>query len=104
MDEFDELVYSKCEIHNNFLSRIHGIKNKTIYVVNSFIGIGTFNILRFDTNKQILSPFNVTNAFHNPNFTKQQVRYIFEQFLKEYKDDRYQIDDSVIEEIYLHFE
>jgi len=102
VDEFDELAYGKAEIREDFLSKIRGLKGDDLFVINSFVGIGTYNILQLGTASHILSPFNVTDAFRNPNFTEEQVKSLFRQFLEERSDDEYQIDDKVIKSIYLN--
>ncbi|KAF9172172.1 hypothetical protein BGX20_006216 [Mortierella sp. AD010] len=101
MDEFDAIVHAgDITVRDNFLGILHAIKTSgDMYAVKSIVGVGTFNILKLNTDSRLLSPFNVTNAFNNPNFTSEQVKTIFKEFAVEYE---LEIADEVIEDIFLN--
>ncbi|RUS16242.1 hypothetical protein BC937DRAFT_91453 [Endogone sp. FLAS-F59071] len=101
IDEFDALVHvSDSTIRDSFLGMIHGIKTSgDLYAVQSVVGVGTFNILSLNTDSRVLSPFNISDAFKNPNFTPEQVTTLFKEFGTEY---RLAIPDDVIQDICLN--
>lgn len=49
-----------------------------IYGLHAVVAIGPFNIIRYT--KQQLSPFNVTDQWDVPYFTKSQVTQLFMEF------------------------
>ncbi|RUO95374.1 hypothetical protein BC936DRAFT_144218, partial [Jimgerdemannia flammicorona] len=101
IDEFDALLHAEnISIRDSFLGVLHSIKTTdNIYIVKSVVGIGTFNILSLNTQTKALSPFNISDAFKNPNFTPEQVTTVFKEFATEYK---LEIPDDVIEDICLN--
>ncbi|CAI2173708.1 10196_t:CDS:2, partial [Funneliformis geosporum] len=97
-DELDTLLTSRLkEVCNSFLSNLRVIKTGPSYVIKSVIGIGTFSILSLNQSDRSLSPFNINDAFANPNFTKGQVKIIFKDFMN---DRDLNIDDRIIDDIY----
>ncbi|RUS30826.1 hypothetical protein BC938DRAFT_478913, partial [Jimgerdemannia flammicorona] len=101
IDEFDALVHaSDSSVRDSFLGILHTIKiTGDRYAVRSVVGVGTFNILTLNTDSRAISPFNISDAFKNPNFTPEQVTTLFKEFATEY---RLAIPDDVIQDICLN--
>jgi|SRR5581483_2705176 len=99
IDEFDILLSSLYEtVCSSFLTKLRGIKTSLIYTIYSVIGIGTYSILDLNQSERRFSPFNIRDSFSNPNFTKDQVKTLYNEFTKEYEIE---IEDQVIEDIYV---
>ncbi|CAG8587858.1 3003_t:CDS:2 [Funneliformis caledonium] len=75
-----------------FLSNLHVIKTGPSNVIKSVIGIDTFSILDLNVSDRSLSPFNINYAFANPNFTNEQVKLIFKDFMNDRELNRI-VDD-----------
>ncbi|CAG8662020.1 11408_t:CDS:2, partial [Paraglomus brasilianum] len=99
VDEFDSVSISNT-ICMSFLNKVHGIKTNDIYAVQSIIGIGTFNILQLSSSNHHYSPFNISDTFINPKFTKKDVKCLFQQFHEDNSDIGYHVADRAIETIY----
>ncbi|CAG8686291.1 6922_t:CDS:2, partial [Cetraspora pellucida] len=97
IDEFDRLYFATDDVHSSCLSTLRGIKiTKECYAIKSVFAIGPFSIL-YLKNDFTVSPFNVNEPFQNPNFTMEQVEFLYKEFVDEYK---LTIDQEVIEDIY----
>ncbi|CAG8821836.1 21692_t:CDS:2, partial [Racocetra persica] len=97
IDEFDRLYFATDDVRSSCLSTLRGIKiTKDSYAIKSVFAIGPFSIL-YLKNDFTVSPFNVNEPFRNPNFTMEQVEFLYKEFVDEYK---LTIDQEVIEDIY----
>src|SRR6185312_6435763 len=92
VDEFDSVSISNT-ICMSFLNKVHGIKTNDIYAVQSIIGIGTFNILQLSSSNHHYLPFNISDTFINPKFTKKDVKCLFQQFHEDNSDIGYHVAD-----------
>ncbi|CAG8470380.1 17950_t:CDS:2 [Funneliformis caledonium] len=98
-DEFDTLLSpNNVQVCNSLLTNMRVIKTSPYYAIKSVVGIGTFSILNLNTTNRSVSPFNVSDAFQNPNFTEDEVRSIFKEFMNDYSKE---IDDQVIKDIHI---
>ncbi|CAG8594597.1 10798_t:CDS:2, partial [Cetraspora pellucida] len=99
VDEFDKLYEATDEIRSSCLETLRGIKNmKQDFSIHFIVTISPFSILRISTKKSTTSPFNVQELFRNPNFTMEQVQFLYKQFSDEFK---LTIDQEVIDDIYM---
>ncbi|CAG8648719.1 4353_t:CDS:2, partial [Cetraspora pellucida] len=99
IDEFDMLYSATDDVRSSCLSTLRGIKTtKDCYAIKSVFAIGPFSILHLNSNKLTTSPFNVNEPFQNPNFTLEQVQFLYKEFADEFK---LTIDQEVIEDIYM---
>ncbi|RIA80060.1 hypothetical protein C1645_839371 [Glomus cerebriforme] len=98
IDEFDKLYEADENVRSSCLETFRGIKNsKNNYAIWSIVTIGTFSILHIKSGKTSTSPFNVNEPFQNPNFTFNQVQFLY----KEFEDDfEFTIDLEIIKDIY----
>ncbi|CAB4480140.1 unnamed protein product [Rhizophagus irregularis] len=98
-DEFDTLLSpNQKQVCDSFLTNLRIIKTSPHYAIKSVVGIGTFSILNLNTSNRSVSPFNVSDAFKNPNFTEDEVKLIYDEFINEYG---LEIDDLIIKDIYV---
>ena len=98
IDEFDALYDADEQIRSSCLQTFRGIKNwKENHAFWSMVAIGTFGIIHLESEKTSTSPFNIRDPFLNPNFTLQQVQFLFNEFARDYK---LTIDPEIIEDIY----
>ncbi|CAG8678044.1 3304_t:CDS:10, partial [Gigaspora margarita] len=98
IDEFDMLYHATEDVLSSCLNTLHGIKGtKENYAIWSVVAIGPFSILYLNSNNFTTSPFNVNEPFKNPNFTLEQVQFLYKEFEDEYN---LTIDQEVIEDIY----
>ncbi|CAG8769663.1 2587_t:CDS:2, partial [Cetraspora pellucida] len=99
LDEFDMLYSATEDVRTSCLTTFHGIKaSKQNYAIRSVIAIRTFSILQLNSNNLTTSLFNVNEPFRNPNFTLEQVQFLYKEFSDEYE---LTIDQEVIENIYV---
>nr|CAG8471042.1 2575_t:CDS:2 [Entrophospora candida] len=99
IDEFDMLYNATEDVLSSCLNTIRGIKGtKKNYAIWSVFAIGPFSILYLNSNNLTTSPFNVNEPFQNPNFTLEQVQFLYKQFADEFK---LTIDHEVIDDIYM---
>jgi hypothetical protein len=100
VDEFDKLYSASPEIRDSCLDHFRTIKhaiaggNSTIH---SVVAIGTFGILRLNSDKDYESPFNVCDPVQNPYLTKDQVKALFEEYAS---NKKLEVKPDVIEDIY----
>ncbi|CAG8459020.1 4837_t:CDS:2 [Cetraspora pellucida] len=98
IDEFDMLYSATDDVRSSCLNTFRGIKTKKDnYAIKSIFAIGPFSILHLNSNNFTASPFNVNEPFQNPNFTKDQVKFLYKEFADEHN---LTIDQEVIEDIY----
>ena len=95
IDEFDKLyTFSDSSTQDSILSALRSIKqDKNDYILKSFIGIGTFSILKLTGG----SLFAVRDTMQCPTLSKEQVESLFEEYANDRKKT---IDPSVISDIY----
>ncbi|CAG8809104.1 7945_t:CDS:2, partial [Gigaspora rosea] len=99
IDEFDMLYHATEDVRSSCLNTLRGIKGtKENYAIWSVVAIGPFSILYLNSNNFTTSPFNVNEPFKNPNFTSEQVQFLYKEFADEYK---LTIDQEIIEDIYM---
>ncbi|CAG8604203.1 12284_t:CDS:2, partial [Ambispora gerdemannii] len=99
IDEFDKLYGANEDVKSSCLETLRGIKaTKGNYAIRSVVAIGPFSILYLKSNNLTTSPFNVNESFQNPNFTLEQVQFLYEQFAEEYN---LIIDQEIVEDIYI---
>ncbi|CAG8734422.1 46043_t:CDS:2, partial [Gigaspora margarita] len=98
IDEFDMLYHATEDVLSSCLNTLRGIQGtKENYAIWSVVAIGPFSILYLNSNNFTTSPFNVNEPFKNPNFTLEQVQFLYKEFEDEYN---LTIDQEVIEDIY----
>ncbi|CAJ0913355.1 16617_t:CDS:2 [Entrophospora sp. SA101] len=98
IDEFDMLYNATEDVLSSCLNTIRGIKGtKKNCAIWSVVAIGPFSILYLNSNNLTTSPFNVNESFQNPNFTLEQVQFLYKQFADEFK---LTIDHEVIDDMY----
>jgi len=61
------------------------------------VAIGTFGILRLNSDEVYESPFNVRDPVQNPYLTKDQVKALFEEYAS---NKKLEVKPDVIEDIY----
>ncbi|CAG8667086.1 10277_t:CDS:2, partial [Dentiscutata heterogama] len=83
-----DLVFQKSKWKN---------RTKENYAIWFVVAIGPFSILYLNLNNFTTSLFNVNEPFKNPNFTLEQVQFLYKEFEDEYN---LTIDQEVIEDIY----
>ncbi|CAG8579540.1 8880_t:CDS:2 [Gigaspora rosea] len=81
----------------DFLNTFHRTQWKSLDTVILFDEFGMLYNATEDNNLTT-SPFNVNEPFQNPNFTLEQVQFIYKEFANEYE---LTIDQEVIEDIYI---
>ncbi|RHZ83804.1 hypothetical protein Glove_87g232 [Diversispora epigaea] len=99
IDEFDKLYRANEDVRSSCLETFRGFKASiSNYSIWSIVAVGPFSILHLRSNNLTTSPYNVNNPIRNPNFTFEQVHFLYKQFADEYK---LTIDQEVIEDIYI---
>ena len=99
IDEFDKLYRASEDVKSSCLETLRAIKaSKKNYAIWSVVAIGPFSILNLRSNNLTTSPFNVNDPFRNPNFTLEQVQFLYKQFADEY---RLTIDQEIIKDIHM---
>ncbi|CAG8654767.1 4292_t:CDS:2, partial [Paraglomus occultum] len=97
-DEFDKLYRASEDVTSSCLETLRGIRNdKSSFAIFSVVAVGPFSILYLNSKELTTSPFNVRTPFQNPNFIREQVQTLYEEFMKE---ERITIDPEIIEDIY----
>ena len=80
IDEFDKLYRASEDVKSSCLETLRAIKaSKKNYAIWSVVAIGPFSILNLRSNNLTTSPFNVNDPFRNPNFTLEQVHFLYKQ-------------------------
>ncbi|GES98461.1 P-loop containing nucleoside triphosphate hydrolase protein [Rhizophagus clarus] len=103
IDEFDKLYQFDENIRSEFLQILRFIKNAThLFVIYAIVIVGTFSILHLDSEtsssrSNLVSPFNVKDLVHNPNFSSERVLALFTEFGNE---NKIKIEDEIIADIY----
>lgn len=96
IDEFDKMHEANEIVRSSCLESFRGIKNaKDNYAIWSIVA--TFSILHLRSNKKSTSPFNVNEPFQNPNFTFDQVEFLYKEFEKDFDIT---LDPEIIKDIY----
>jgi len=99
LDEFDKLYRASEDVKSSCLETLRGIRNdKNSFAIFSVVAVGPFSILYLNSKELTTSPFNVRTPFQNPNFTREQVQTLYEEFMKE---EHITIDPEIIEDIYM---
>ncbi|RUO95572.1 hypothetical protein BC936DRAFT_143721, partial [Jimgerdemannia flammicorona] len=98
-DEFDIMIPPEASIaRTSFLKTIRGIRNnRSNFVIDSIIVVGTFGVVMINQDNPSLSPFNTTENLGGNNFRKSQVEDLFGQFCSARRID---LDPRIIEDIY----
>ncbi|CAI2171739.1 9884_t:CDS:10, partial [Funneliformis geosporum] len=80
------------------MSNLLSLKEKNMNLLDKpfIIFIDEFDILLSPRYEALLS-FNIRDSFSNPNFTKDQVKILYKEFMDEYEIE---IEEQVIEDIY----
>ncbi|CAB4392752.1 unnamed protein product [Rhizophagus irregularis] len=69
IDEFDKLYEVDEDFRSSCLETFRGmISSRDNYAMWSIVAIGTFSILYLKS-KKVITPFNVSQSYQNPNFT-----------------------------------
>lgn len=98
IDEFDKLYEANENVRSSCLEIFLGMKNsRNNYAIWSIVAIGTFSILFLKSEKTTTSPFNVDAPFSNPNFTWEQVQFLYNEFANDFS---FTIDPKIIKDIY----
>ncbi|CAG8707060.1 8204_t:CDS:2 [Rhizophagus irregularis] len=98
IDEYDIMYRANNETISSFLRIVRNIKaRKEGYAIWS-INIVDPSILHLSSKEVTTSPFNVYRPFQNPNFTQEQVQFLFKEYANE---ERIIINQEVIKDIYM---
>jgi len=99
LDEFSSLYNASRDVRNQCLTALREIKdNCAEYAISSVIAAGTFSSVHLNPTDNSLSPFNVATLVQNPNFTLDETRVLFRQFMDETDIN---IEDDVIEDVWV---
>ncbi|POG58340.1 hypothetical protein GLOIN_2v1885896 [Rhizophagus irregularis DAOM 181602=DAOM 197198] len=83
IDEYDIMYRANNETISSFLRIVRNIKaRKEGYAIWS-INIVDPSILHLSSKEVTTSPFNVYRPFQNPNFTQEQVQFLFKEYANE---------------------
>ncbi|PKK61208.1 hypothetical protein RhiirC2_792161 [Rhizophagus irregularis] len=97
IDEFDKLYEVDEDFRSSCLETFRGmISSRDNYAMWSIVAIGTFSILYLKS-KKVITPFNVSQSYQNPNFTWDQMQFLYNEFVNEFN---FTIDLKIIEDIY----
>ncbi|CAH1768713.1 12242_t:CDS:2, partial [Entrophospora sp. SA101] len=98
LDEFDRIYHASDEICDDCLSAIHSLKNdKRYHIMHSVVAAGPFSIQYLNPKGNYTSPFNAVTSFPNPNFTKEEVANLYQDYSSSININ---IDASIISDIY----
>jgi hypothetical protein len=99
IDDFDGLYNATDEVRDDCLNIFRCIKDSIYdFAICSIVAIGNFNIQYLKTSKMRISPFSIRESYNNPNFNKQQIQALFNEFTQE---KSITIDKEIIDDIYL---
>ncbi|PKC67992.1 hypothetical protein RhiirA1_457766 [Rhizophagus irregularis] len=99
IDEYDIMYRANNETISSFLRIVRNIKaRKEGYAIWSINIVDPFSILHLSSKEVTTSPFNVYRPFQNPNFTQEQVQFLFKEYANE---ERIIINQEVIKDIYM---
>ncbi|RIA93569.1 hypothetical protein C1645_843109 [Glomus cerebriforme] len=99
IDDFEQLYNVSNEIRDDCLNTFQCIKSSIHdFAICSIVAIGTFNIQYLKTTNKRISPFSIRESFNNPNFSKQQIQALFNDFTQE---KAITMDKEIIDDIYL---
>ncbi|CAG8647458.1 20333_t:CDS:2 [Rhizophagus irregularis] len=78
IDEYDIMYRANDETISSFLRIVRNVKaRKEEYAIWSINIVGPFSILHLSSKEVTTSPFNVYRSFQTPNFTQEQVQFLF---------------------------
>jgi len=98
LDELSVLHSASDHIRNQCLGALRELRNdREEYAVRSVLAAGTFSIIHLNPTDRSLSPFNVAGYVQNPNFTLDETRDLFCQFME---SDGLIVEDDVIEDVW----
>lgn len=99
IDDFDGLYNATDEVRDDCLNTFRFIKDSIYdFAICSIVAIGNFSIQYLKTSNMRISPFSIRESFNNPNFSKQQIEALFNDFTQE---KSITIDKKIIDDIYL---
>jgi hypothetical protein len=91
IDGFSALFKADDATRDDFLGALRHLRHLPANcVLSSVIATGTFDIVHITTTDRYLSPFNVSNVFKSPNFSKEETGILFAC------DRKIMIDDDVV--------
>jgi len=98
LDELSVLYGASDHVRNQCLSALRELKNdREEYAVSSVLAAGTFSIINLNPTDRSLSPFNVAGCVQNPNFSLDETRILFGQFMESHGII---VEDDVIEDVW----
>lgn len=98
LDELSVLFSASDHVRNQCLSALRELKNdREEYAVCSVLAAGTFSVVHLNPTDRSLSPFNVAASVQNPNFTLDETRVLFGQFMESLGII---VEDDVIEDVW----
>ena len=71
--------------------------NHEAYAIYSILAAGNFSVVRLNPTNRYLPPFNIASHVQNPNFTLDETRSLFRQFME---DTGINVEDDVIEDVW----
>ena len=80
IDEFDGIPPAVVSDFLHTLRHIYHFEDERCLYSVGIVGVKNITQLNYDRS---ISPFNIQDEFHLPNFTLEQVRYLFEQYTDE---------------------
>ncbi|GBC40470.2 P-loop containing nucleoside triphosphate hydrolase protein [Rhizophagus irregularis DAOM 181602=DAOM 197198] len=81
IDEYDIMYRANDETISSFLRIVRNVKaRKEEYAIWSINIVGPFSILHLSSKEVTTSPFNVYRSFQTPNFTQEQVQFLFKEY------------------------
>eukprot|EP01104_Vermistella_antarctica_P009763 TRINITY_DN253_c0_g1_i1.p1 TRINITY_DN253_c0_g1~~TRINITY_DN253_c0_g1_i1.p1 ORF type:complete len:468 (-),score=77.12 TRINITY_DN253_c0_g1_i1:458-1861(-) len=96
IDEFDSLYRADDAVQDSLLNPLRGLKHaRDKHPLHSVIAAGTFSILNIVGKSG--SPFNVREAVETPEFSLEQTRELFGQWVEE---QHVKLDPRVVEDIH----
>ncbi|CAG8736087.1 8707_t:CDS:2, partial [Funneliformis caledonium] len=97
-NEFNQIIYASDEIRNDCLGAIRFLKNdKRYHIIHSVVTADPFSIRYLNPKGNYTSSFNVARSFPNPNFTKEEVANLYQDYSSSININ---IDASIISDIY----
>jgi hypothetical protein len=99
VDEFSDLYAADDILKDDFLRALRVVRdNAATYAIQTVIAAGTFGILHLTTSNPSFSPFNVSDHFHNPNFSEDETSNLFQQFAD---DSKIVLDQKIVRDVWL---
>ncbi|RUO95606.1 hypothetical protein BC936DRAFT_143632, partial [Jimgerdemannia flammicorona] len=98
-DEFDIMISPEASVaRSSCLKTIRGIRNnRSNFVIESIIVVGTFGVVMINQDNPSISPFNTTENFGGKNFSQLQMETLFKEFCDARK---VALDPRIIDDIY----